>query len=107
MAMLGVRGIIVFLVGLFGYALSVAALITPVIKLFVPQTGVWISANGFLIGASSHPPLGHELAGSNFVYLMVIFAFVAGSATTFLLRWLMRLWKPSKPTLSTTVQVPR
>lgn len=99
MAMLGARGTVVFVIGLLGYSFAVAALIAPIVKVFVPQTGVWIGPHGFVIGVPSNPPSGHEIAGSNFAYLMVILAFVSGSAITFLLRWLMRVWKPAKPTL--------
>ncbi len=106
MAMLGMRGTVVFFIGLFGYSFAVAALIAPIMKLFLPQTGVWISPHGFLIGASSNPS-GYEIAGSSFVYLMVVTAFLVGSATTFLLRWLMQFWKPSKPVLTTRVEAGR
>ena len=103
-AILGVRGVIAFLIGLIGYSIAVGSLIAPLIKFFIPQSGMWISPHGFLLaGVPRDPASAHELAGANYAYVMVLFAFLAGTATTFLLRRLLRSWKVPKGALGAGV----
>jgi uncharacterized membrane protein len=91
MAKLGARGLAVFLIGVFGYGLAFGALVAPIIKLFIPQTGMWIGPHEFVLaGVPGDPQSARELAGANFVYLMVLVAFLSGTVTTFLLRKMIR-----------------
>jgi len=67
------------------------ALVAPIIKLFIPQTGMWIGPHEFVLaGVPGDPQSARELAGANFVYLMVLVAFLSGTVTTFLLRKMIR-----------------
>lgn len=97
MAMLGVRGLAIFLVGVFGYGVAFSALIAPLVKLFLPLMGTWVGPHEFVLaGIPSDPHSARELAGANFVYFMMTLAFVSGTATTFALRRMMRSLKLSK-----------
>jgi uncharacterized membrane protein len=97
MAMLGARGVAVFLIAIFGYGMAFAAIVAPLIKLFIPQMGTWIGPHEFVLaGIPGNPHAARELAGANFVYFMILFAFLSGTATTFLLRRMMRSLKLSK-----------
>lgn len=100
MAIVGVRGTIVFFIGLLGYTFAICTLAAPLVKLFIPQTGMWIGPHDFVIaGVPGNPAGAHEVAGANFAYIMVLLSFLSGSATTFLLRWFLRFWKPARPSL--------
>lgn len=108
MAMLGIRGLGIFLVGVFGYGVAFSALIAPLVKLFVPQMGTWVGPHEFLLaGVPTDPHTAREVAGANFVYLMIVIAFVFGTGTTFLLRRMMRSLKLLKRGLWTSVPASR
>jgi uncharacterized membrane protein len=97
MAMLGARGIAVFLIAIFGYGLAFGAIVAPLVKIFVPQTGTWIGPHEFVLaGVPGDLHAAREVAGANFVYIMTAVAFVFGTATTLILRRMMRSLKSSK-----------
>jgi uncharacterized membrane protein len=48
----GAKGMLVFLIGLFGYGAALAAMVGAVLKHFIPQTGLWVGSWG-LCGASN------------------------------------------------------
>ena len=108
MTLLGARGLAVFLIGVFGYGLAFGALVAPLIKLFIPQTGTWIGPHEFVLaGVPGNPQAAREVAGANFVYVMVVLAFFFGTATTFVLRRMMRTFKSSKRAPWTSQPLPR
>jgi len=108
MAMIGARGLAVFLIAIFGYGLAFGALVAPLIKLFIPQTGTWIGPHEFVLaGVPEHPESARELAGPNFAYSMIVLSFLFGTATTFILRRMMRSSKLSKRVLSASIPVSR
>jgi uncharacterized membrane protein len=108
MAMLGARGLAVFLTGVFGYGLAFGALVAPLFKLFIPQTGTWIGPHEFVLaGVPGNPQAARELAGANFVYFMILLAFLSGTATTFLLRRMVRSLKLSKRVSRASLALPR
>jgi hypothetical protein len=108
MAAIGARGLAMFLIGIFGYGLALGALVAPLIKLFIPQTGTWIGPHEFVLaGVPANPESARELAGPNFVYFMIVLSFLFGAATTFILRRMMRSLKLSKRVFSASVPVSR
>lgn len=47
--MLGARGLAIFLIAVFGYGMAFAALVAPLIKVFVPQVGTWVGPHEFVL----------------------------------------------------------
>jgi len=91
MAIAGARGFIAFLVGFVGYVTAVAFFVAAFGKLFMPDKfGLWVGPHGVAWGALRNTSGERELAGASFIYISLIAAFVIGSATTFILRWLVR-----------------
>jgi len=80
------RGLLIFLIGLFGYGLSIAGLIAAALKPFIPEMGLWIGNFGFVWGVKPEGAPGHELLGRYFVEASIALAFVFGSSTTLVLR---------------------
>jgi len=91
MMILGARGMVAFFVGLIGYSTALAFFVGAFGKLFYPDRfGLWVGPHGVAWGSLSNLHGERELAGGSFLYLSLILAFVAGSLTTLLLRWLVR-----------------
>jgi uncharacterized membrane protein len=91
MAIAGVRGFVAFFAGFVGYVTAVAFFVAAFGKLFMPDKfGLWVGPHGVAWGALRNTSGEHELAGASFIYISLIAAFVTGSATTLLLRWLVR-----------------
>lgn len=91
MMIAGVKGIAAFFLGLIGYAVALAFFIGAFGKLLYPDKfGFWVGPHGIVWGSISNLNGERELAGNSFIYLSLILAFVIGSATTLLLRWLLR-----------------
>jgi uncharacterized membrane protein len=91
MMIVGAKGTTAFLLGLTGYASAMAFFVGAFGKLFYPDKfGFWVGPHGIAWGSLSNLNGERELAGSAFIYLSLILAFVTGSATTLLLRWLLR-----------------
>jgi hypothetical protein len=87
----GIKGLIAFLVGVVGYGTALAFTVAAIMKPIMPsRVGFWVSPH-FLVWGMPPSSGGHELAGQYFVPLSLIFAFLFGSGTTLLLRWLMRV----------------
>ena len=96
-AFMGVKGMLVFLVGMFGYLTAVAMTISVILKPFMPsQVGLWIGPDTFVLGVGSQPgaPGMHEILGRAFIPVITVTAFLFAVGTTRLLRWLMRLGVP-------------
>lgn len=87
----GARGVAAFFLGLLGYATALAFLVASFGKLFYPsQFGFWVGPRGVVWGSLSNLSGEREVAGGAFIYVSLILAFVIGSVTTLLLRWLLR-----------------
>jgi hypothetical protein len=91
MAIAGARGLLAFFTGLIGYTTAVAFFAAAFGKLFMPgKFGFWVGPHGIAWGALRNTNGERELAGASFIYISLVAAFVIGSVTTFLLRWLVR-----------------
>jgi uncharacterized membrane protein len=82
----GTKGLIIFLIGLFGYGFAIAGLIAAVMKPFFPEMGLWVGSFGFVWGIKPAGAPGHELLGRYFIEASIAVAFVFGSLTTLVLR---------------------
>ena len=80
------KGLLIFLIGLFGYGFSIAGLIAAAMKPFIPKMGLWIGNFGFVWGVKPQGAPGHELLGRYFIEASIALAFVFGSSTTLVLR---------------------
>jgi uncharacterized membrane protein len=91
----GVSGIVVFLVGVFGYAIGGGLVLTALVKPILPaNTGMWFNGGEFVSSGvlfPAPPPPAHEVLGVWYIPL----ALTAGSlilfATMFLIRNSLRL----------------
>jgi uncharacterized membrane protein len=83
------KGLLIFLIGLLGYCSTIAALITALLKPFIPEIGLWIGSFGFVWGVKPPGAPGHELLGRYFIEASIALAFALGSLTTLLLRRLI------------------
>lgn len=91
MMIAGAKGIAAFFLGLIGYSTAVAFFVAALGKVLYPDKfGLWIGPHGIAWGTLSNLNGQRELAGGSFIYVSLILAFVVGSATTLLLRWLLR-----------------
>ena len=84
-------GILVFLVGLFGYAIGGGLVLTAFIKPILPaHTGVWFDGSGhFMSSGVLFPPPGssaHEVLGFWFIPI----ALIVGSLTLLFTNWAIR-----------------
>lgn len=93
-AFTGLKGVVAFLLAVFGYGTALAMTMSVILKPFLPtEVGVWIGNGNFLIGIGGHEGM-HEIAGRAFIPVITILAFLFAVGTTRLLRWLMRLGVP-------------
>ena len=83
------KGLLIFVIALVGYCSTIAALITALLKPFIPDMGLWIGSFGFVWGVKPHGAPGHELLGPYFIEATIALAFVFGSSTTLVLRRLI------------------
>lgn len=94
-ARIGIKGMLAFLVALFGYAMALGLTVSIFLKPFMPsQMGVWIGQGSFNVGVPSHPELMHELLGKYFVPVIAAAAFAFAIGTTHALRWMIRKRTP-------------
>jgi len=49
-ALSGTKGLLVFLMGVIGYGFALAGLVAAVLKLFIPEMGLWIGSWGVVWG---------------------------------------------------------
>ncbi|MGE5206384.1 MAG: HAAS signaling domain-containing protein [Chlamydiota bacterium] len=87
----GAKGLLVFLIGLVGYGAALAAMLTAVLKHFIPQVGLWVGSWGIVWGLPSDSTRGRELLGQYFIPATIALAFVFASGCTVLLQRLLRL----------------
>jgi len=94
-AKLGMRGILAFLLALFGYTIALSLIVAILLKPFMPsRVGMWVGSEGLNIGVPSHPERMHELLGSWFVPVIAVLAFAFAVGTTQALRWVIRKRSP-------------
>lgn len=86
----GTRGLLIFLIALFGYGFAVAGLIAAAMRPFVPGMGLWVWRFGIVWGVPPDGAAKHELLGSYFIPASILLSFVFGSSTTLLLRRLTK-----------------
>jgi len=90
----GTRGLLIFLIALFGYGFAVAGVIAAAMKPFVPGMGLWVWRFGMVWGVVWGVPPGgatkHELLGPYFIPASILLSFVFASGTTLLLRRLTK-----------------
>ncbi len=91
-ALTGVKGLVAFLVGIFGYVSAFAFIVAAIMKPIMPsRVGFWVGPHLFTWGGVPANTAGaHELAGQYFIPISLVLGFLFASATTFALRWLMR-----------------
>ncbi len=87
----GVFGVLVFFVGLFGYAMGGGLVLTALLKPILPgNTGLWLDASGHYVSSGVlFPPPGspaHEALGFWYIPL----ALTAGSLTLLATTWTIR-----------------
>ena len=87
----GVFGVLVFFLGIFGYAIGGGLVLTALVKPILPgNTGVWFDGNGHLISSGViFPPPGssaHEVLGLWYIPL----ALIVGSLTLLTTTWAIR-----------------
>jgi HAAS domain-containing protein len=89
-ALTGVKGLLAFLVGVIGYSAALGFTLCAVMKPIMPsKVGFWVGSNFVVWGVPQSRSGGYELAGHYFIPLSLIFAFLFGSGTTLLLRWII------------------
>jgi len=86
LARTGIKGLFIFLIGVFGYGFMIAGLVAAGMKPFVPEMGLWVGRWGFVWGVKPAAAPGHELLGRYFIAASIALSFVFGSATTLALR---------------------
>jgi len=87
----GVFGVLVFFLGIFGYAIGGGLVLTALVKPILPgNTGVWFDGNGHLMSSGVlFPPPGssaHEVLGMWYIPL----ALIVGSLTLLTTTWAIR-----------------
>ena len=87
----GVFGVLVFFLGIFGYAIGGGLVLTALVKPILPgNTGVWFDGNGHLMSSGVlFPPPGssaHEVLGMWYLPL----ALIVGSLTLLTTTWAIR-----------------
>jgi hypothetical protein len=100
----GMRGTLVLLLGVVGYAAAFALIAAAVAKVLDPAgVGFWVGPHtGVIWGYPSDTADAHELAGRSFGYISIILGFFFLSGTTVLLQRLLQSWKSAKRTLHST-----
>lgn len=86
----GAKGMLVFLIGLFGYGAALGTMVAAVLKHFIPRVGLWVGSWGFVWGVPPNNVTGRELLGQYFIPACVGLAFLFASGSTVLLQRLMR-----------------
>ena len=86
----GVQGYAIFVVAVIGYLLAASFYITALLKPFFPHNiGVFVGSMGVQIAAFPLPS-GHDIAGDYYIPLAIIAGYLCTTATTALIRGLIR-----------------
>ncbi len=91
----GVFGVLVFLLGLFGYVIGANLVLTALVKPFLPEhTGLWLDGNGNFMSAGLQFPgpgsSAHEVLGFWYIPLALASGSLALLATTWAIRTSLR-----------------
>jgi uncharacterized membrane protein len=93
-ALTGINGTVVFLIGVFGYGVGFTFTLAAFLKTIMPsKVGLWVGPNVFVWGMPGSRQGAYELAGQYFIPVSLVLAFLFASVTTLALRWLMRSTK--------------
>jgi hypothetical protein len=76
--------------GVIGYGFALAGLVAAVLKLFIPEMGLWIGSWGVVWGVPADAANSRELLGRHFIDASIALSFVFASTTTLLLRRLTK-----------------
>lgn len=91
----GVRGMLAFLIALFGYAMALGLTVSIFLKPLMPsKVGLWVAPGKFNVGIPAHPEPMHELLGRYFVPVIAAAAFAFAIGTTHALRWMIQKRTP-------------
>jgi uncharacterized membrane protein len=97
-AMLSVRGVFLFILGLFGYGLALGWIVGAFGKMIAPDKfGAWVSPMSFSIGTNDNPS-AHELLGIWLIPVGLVLGTLFTIGTTWLLRWSMKFARVRRPT---------
>jgi hypothetical protein len=102
----GVSGLLIFLAGMFGYAIGGGLVLTAMLKPFLPtHTGLWISGGnfeGFGVEFGVYHPASHEILGWWYTPIVLTVGSLLMVATSLLIRGLVRLSKNVSARLTTS-----
>jgi hypothetical protein len=91
----GVSGVIVFFVGVFGYAMGGGMVLSGMIKpIFPAHTGMWFQDGRMIAFGTQFPRMGppaHEVLGMWYIPLMLTAGSLTLLATTFIIRTSLRI----------------
>jgi len=90
-ALTGVNGTLVFLIGVLGYGVGLGFTVVALLKPIMPsKVGFWVGPHIIVWGVPGSHLGAQELAGQYFIPVSLVLAFLFASVTTLVLRWLMR-----------------
>lgn len=89
----GAKGLAVFFIGVFGYAVGLALTITVLMKPFVSSIGLWVGRGTLHFGSGNTEGM-RELLGQAYIPVTSALAFAVVVGTMQLLRWLIRKHVP-------------
>jgi uncharacterized membrane protein len=91
----GIAGIVVFFVGLFGYAMGGGLVVTALLKPILPaNTGLWILDGHVVSSGVLFPPPAlpaHEVLGMSYILIALVLGSLTLLATTWAIRSFLRL----------------
>jgi uncharacterized membrane protein len=91
-------GLVLFVLGVVGYATGFSLMLTAVSKIFLPrEVGAWLSPGAFSIGTSSTPG-ARDVLGWWLVPVGLAVGVLVVAGTTRLLRWTLRFARIRRPT---------
>ena len=98
-ATLSVKGFLVFVVCVIGYAFGASFLITALVKPFNPSVGLWLIDDGtfsLVLGLTDLSPRGHELLGWKLIPIGMALGGGTILLTTYFAQWCIRQYRQSR-----------
>lgn len=90
-ATMSIAGLISFILGLFGYGMALALIISAILKPIMPdRIGAWVSNSGFTIGVQDHAVRSVDVLGWWMIPVGLIGGAIFLIGTTRFLRWMLR-----------------
>jgi uncharacterized membrane protein len=97
-SMVSAWGLVLFVIGVAGYAAGFALILSGFLKIFIPsQIGAWVGPHAFDIG-SKNDPAARDVLGWWLVPVGLAGGAALLAATTRVLRWTLRFARIRKPT---------